>query len=129
MNGNNIMDGKQLLSNVKRRRIKPIVGDYVFAAKFSDADMGDPHSVGFVVSIEDVRGVTYYCVRWGLERFQWRDYKNVWKITGEEGAAILEYSAQYQRSFYSQTVPQPIHQITWAEIQTSSSPMPTNVSL
>jgi len=65
----------------KVKRVK--IGDYVLVSRWPDHDPNDPWEVGFITEFgEDTTG-TYYRVK---DRY----FRNVWKISPEEGKRICD---------------------------------------
>jgi hypothetical protein len=64
-------------------------GDYVYATKYSDADLNDPYCVGFIDWIVWSKECCRAHVRVGNENIPYQ-YRYGVKITGEEGNNLLK---------------------------------------
>lgn len=67
------------------------IGDYVICARWSDYDIEDPWFIGFLESIHEINGFTYYKVK-ESERL-WRHCKKITKAKADkrfEKAKIIE---------------------------------------
>ena len=74
----------KLISNIKRRRKQPKIGDYVLLSKYSDIDANDPWCIGILGRIiTDKMGTRYY-----TEDF-YRGFKNAKIIKAHEGHELL----------------------------------------
>ena len=70
-------------------------GDYVLATKYSDGDPGDQWAVGFFDRTELDR---YYVTDESGKQFRGNGFRNVQKITKEEGDYLLKHKEEIESS-------------------------------